>query len=76
MATTQNNNLATVWINEKKQKITCKDKIKVLDENIEQVKDLAQEIIDEAILIGADVDQVKNTLNKAISAIKSNLKSE
>ena len=70
------NFLPNFWITKKKAKITCKEKIRILNGNIEDIKNLLEETYDEAILMGADPMQVKEVFNKVLKNIDSSLKSE
>ncbi len=72
---TENNQLITkYWMGKDKKKISCKEKIKVMDSNLEEFKDMLADMYDEAVLIGVDEDQFKKVLLNIIKNIKSNLK--
>ncbi len=72
---TENNQLIPkYWIGKDKKKISCKEKIKVMDSNLEEFKDMLADMYDEAVLIGVDEDQFKKVLLNIIKNIKSNLK--
>jgi len=70
------NVLPNFWITKNKVKITCKEKIKILNGNVEDIKNLLEETYDEAILMGADPTQVKEVIYKVVKNINSSLKSE
>ena len=40
------------WQSNKNKKIACKEKIKILNSNIDELQDLINQIYDEAILMG------------------------
>ncbi len=61
------------WITATKDPLSCEEKIKLLNNNVIEIYNLAEEILDEAILIGADPDQVKDILKKSIDMINSKL---
>ena len=42
------------WLGKDKKKISCKEKINILNENINELQETISEIYDEAILIGID----------------------
>ncbi len=72
---TENNQLIPkYWMGKDKKKISCKEKIKVMDSNLEEFKDMLADMYDEAVLIGVDEDQFKKVLLNIIKNIKSNLK--
>lgn len=62
-----------VWLDKNKKKIACKEKIKVMNTNLYEFQDLIKDIIDEAILIGVDEDQIKDVLLDIIKNTKNNL---
>ena len=62
------------WLGKDKKKISCKEKINILNENINELQEVISDIYDEAILIGIDEDQLKDILLKIIKNTKNNLK--
>ena len=62
------------WLGKDKHKISCKEKIKVLNNNIDELQEIISDIYDEAILIGIDEKQLKEVLLKIVKNIKNNLK--
>ncbi len=62
------------WLNSQKQPLACKEKIKLLNENILEIFQLAEEIIDESILMGVDPKQTKLVIKNALSNLNSSLK--
>ena len=62
------------WIGKNNEKISCKEKIKILNSNIDDLQEMISEIYDEAILIGIDEKQLKDVLFKIIKNMKNNLK--
>ena len=62
------------WLGKDKLKISCKEKIKVLNNNIDELQEMISDIYDEAILIGIDEKQLKEVLIKIVKNIKNNLK--
>ena len=72
---TENNQLTPkYWVGKDKKKISCKEKIKVMDSNLKEFQEMLAEIYDEAILIGVDESQFKKLLLNIVKNIKSNLK--
>ncbi len=68
--------IPSIWYSEKNEQLSCKEKIIVLNNNIEEFHDLAEEIYDEAILMGASKKQIKEVLANIVNNIKSQLKSD
>jgi len=62
------------WMAQNKEKISCEEKIKVLNNNIDELQEMISDIYDEAILIGVDEKQLKDVLQEIIINMKNNLK--
>ena len=62
------------WIGKDKKKISCKEKIKVMQNNLDEFQEMLNDIYDEAILIGIDESQFKKVLLDFIRNMKNNLK--
>ena len=62
------------WLGKNKLKISCKEKIKVLNENIDEINEMISEVYDEAILLGIDEKQFKDVLLDIVKNMKNNLK--
>ena len=63
------------WHSSDKGRISCKEKIKVLNENIQEFQTMANDILDEAILMGADKEQFLETMKQVVLSTNSSLKS-
>ena len=50
-------------------------KIKMLNKNIEDLQDLANDILDDAVLMGVDENQFLKVMKEVISSTNSSLKS-
>ena len=68
-------NLPKNWYTVKKKKISCEEKIKLLNQNIEEFQNLANDILDEAILMGVDKKQLLEIMTNVISSADGSLKS-
>ena len=62
------------WLAKNKEIISCKEKIKLLNGNINELHEIISDIYDEAILLGIDEKQLKDVLHKIIENMKNNLK--
>ena len=60
--------LPKVWKDKENKPISCIEKIKILNENIMEIKQLSDDAIEDAKLMGVDPDQITSviidTLNK------------
>ena len=60
------------WKTSNNSKISCKEKIVILNNNVIELQNLINQIYDEAILMGVDKTQIK----KVISNLATNLNTE
>ena len=51
-----------VWRTPEGDKVSCVEKIKVLNENLAELKALAQDALEDAVLMGCDERQVREVL--------------
>ena len=51
-----------VWVTPEGEKVSCIEKIKVLNENLEEVKALAQDAFEDAVLMGCDEAQFRQVI--------------
>ena len=51
-----------VWLKPDGSVLACAEKIKVLNENLAELRDLAQDALDDAVLMGGTQAQIKQTL--------------
>ena len=58
-----------VWRRPDGQPVTCKEKIKVLNENLEEIRDLCQDALEDAVLMGCDETQIRAVLNGMVDAL-------
>lgn len=54
--------------------ISCTEKLKVMQENIDELSQLAQDALEDAVLMGCDEAQVKEAFAAAIAALSSGYK--
>jgi len=51
------------------EKVSCVEKIKVLNENLAELQGLAQDALEDAVLMGCDERQVREVLAGLISGL-------
>ncbi|HUC11813.1 MAG TPA: hypothetical protein VL985_15500 [Stellaceae bacterium] len=51
-----------IWRTPEGEPVSCIEKIKVLNENLAELRELAQEALEDAVLMGADERQVRGVL--------------
>ncbi|MGE4011889.1 MAG: hypothetical protein AB7G15_07115 [Alphaproteobacteria bacterium] len=58
-----------VWSDSAGKPLSCRDKIKVLNENLEEIRALCQDALEDAVLMGADERQVRATLENMLASL-------
>ena len=61
--------LPKVWKGSNNEIISCTEKIKLLNENIIEIKRMSDDAIEDAVLMGADKNQVIDTIIKSLKII-------
>ena len=65
----EKNILPKVWKGKDNDIISCSEKIKLLNENIIEIKRMSDDAIEDAILMGADEKQVIDTIIKSLKKV-------
>lgn len=58
-----------VWLTPEGDKVSCVEKIKVLNENLAELRDLAQDALEDAVLMGCDERQVRQVLAAIVEGL-------
>ena len=58
-----------VWRQSDGTPVACRDKIKVLNENLEELHGMAQDALEDAILMGCDERQVREVLEALVRSL-------
>lgn len=58
-----------VWLTPQGEKVSCIEKIKILNENLQELNDLAQEALEDAVLMGCDERQFRKVIEKIAQGI-------
>ena len=58
-----------VWLTPQGEKLSCIEKIKVLNENLEEIQALTQEAFEDAVLMGADENQFRQVIQSIAQSI-------
>ena len=56
----------TVWLSPEGEKLSCVEKIKVLNENIAELREMAQDALEDAVLMGGDERQLRQVLHALV----------
>ena len=63
-----------VWKASDNSKISCKEKIVILNNNVIELQNLINQIYDEAILMGVDKNQIKKVITNLVTNLNTELK--
>jgi len=58
-----------VWLTPEGEPVSCREKIKVLNENIEELRGLAQDALEDAVLMGCDEAQLRAVLHALVDGL-------
>jgi hypothetical protein len=59
------------WKQPDGQPVGCRDKLKVLNENLEEIREMAQDALEDAILMGCDEGQVRHVLHDLMDRLEN-----
>ncbi len=60
---------AVVWRTPEGEAVSCVEKIKVLNQDFEELRQLAQDALEDAILMGCDEAQVRRELTRLVASL-------
>ena len=59
----------TVWRQPDGKAVSCLEKIKVLNQNIQEIETLCADALEDGVLMGCDAQQIKAALHELIDAL-------
>ena len=59
------------WSSSSGETIACTEKLKVLRENLEEIGQMCQDALDDAVLMGCDEAQFRAAVLEVVAALKS-----
>ena len=60
-----------VWLTPEGERVSCVEKIKVLNENIEELRQMAQDALEDAVLMGCDEAQLRRVLHALVDGLEN-----
>ena len=60
-----------VWKQPDGKPVSCLEKIKVLNQNLEEIRGLAQDALEDAVLMGCDEAQIRAVFNTMLDNLKN-----
>ncbi len=64
----------TVWCAPDGEPLACLEKIKVLNENLEEIRAMCQDAVEDAVLMGGDERQIREVLRQLIETLDAPFK--
>jgi hypothetical protein len=58
-----------VWRQSDGKPVSCLEKIKVLNQNIQEIEGLCADALEDGVLMGCDVQQIKQALHELIESL-------
>jgi hypothetical protein len=58
-----------VWRQSDGKPVSCLEKIKVLNQNIQEIESLCADALEDGVLMGCDADQIKQALHELIDGL-------
>lgn len=62
---------APTWRQPDGQAVSCVEKIKVLNENLEEIRQMAQDALEDAVLMGCDENQVREVFATLLGSLEN-----
>ncbi len=66
----------TVWRSPSGEVVSCVEKLKVLRENLEEIQQLCQDALEDAVLMGCDESQLKQVLTNLVQQLENPYREE
>lgn len=63
------NNVFPVWHQDNGQPVSCTEKIKVLNDNFAELRQMAQDALEDAVLMGCSETQMRQALHTLINQL-------
>lgn len=60
-----------IWLKPDGSPLSCVEKIKVLNENLEELQQLAQDALEDALLMGGSERQIRDVLHRMIDQLEA-----
>lgn len=61
----------TVWRTPEGEPVSCVEKIKVLNENLGELRDMAQDALEDAVLMGCDEAQFRRIVQALLDGLRN-----
>lgn len=61
--------VVTTWKQPDGRAVSCEEKIKVLNENLEEIRQACQDAFEDALLMGCDADQIRKVFAAVVETL-------
>ena len=58
-----------VWRTPSGEPVSCREKLKVLDENLAEIEEMCQDALEDAVLMGCDETQLRERLRSIVDGL-------
>ena len=62
---------AIIWRQPDGERLTCDEKLKVLTENLVEIRQACQDALEDAVLMGCDVAQIRQVLDGVVRSLEN-----
>ena len=59
------------WLQADGVPVSCLEKIKVLNENLEEIREMAQDALEDGVLLGCDESQLRDVLHLLVDSLRN-----
>ena len=66
---TKESELFPTWLDSKGSPLGCTEKIQVLNENLIEIKEICEEALEDAVLMGCDEKQIREVLANIVASL-------
>ena len=66
---TKETDLLPTWLDSRGSPLGCSEKIKILNENLIEIKEICEEALEDAVLMGCDEKQIREVLSDIIASL-------
>ncbi len=70
MARTRSGKAKRIWRGPDGAPVSCVEKLKMLDENIDEIRGMCQDALEDAVLMGCNEAQLRQVLTELVSALE------
>ena len=62
---------AVIWLQEDGTAVSCEEKLKVLNENLEEIRQFCQDAFEDALLMGCEEQQIRQVFASVVDSLEN-----